>query len=665
MSTVNDRKGHKEGLIWKCTGRMARWVQRYFTLEETKISYRYKENGPVKGTYDLTRGCVVREVVEEVQSGRMLYSFWILWPEVHEEDEANKCKASAEAAEGNRGSDDEVANKYGAQSDNEDRKTLSIPRDNDNDNLRDRDIKKIVEGEVKSARAQQQIAERSMEKLEAQDNNVSMGVKVAAVAVGGVVVGALTAGIGLVPYITVVGITAVASGGAVAITYRRPSDSRLVLACDSMAEALEWKQKVQHQVALLERSAREAQLPPEIDMSTILNTIGMTSSSSSGWVRTSTYEGMCILERYRKDDDGYAAVVKSGAGGSELSSPPSVPSASSPGEAVCRKAQLHFDSTPLSIFVALMGTSSTSRQPKRTRGCGRVDFSGVSSRVVQILDDHCDIVLASVRISSPCAPGDISSRSQKKDVQMLLSRFWKLDDDGTYIITYNSMSVDKLRGAGAERPVFDESSLTPDLNFRAVYVVSARRDIEDDEESHTGYVTCVAQVQLEKDKSPTSPSSSSSSQRSADEDALSQELLRVLLDGYLRQLPDVRDKLSRAKFYAESDQPSSPATENLVKRLFDAESEGTRASDVKHASDHDHQVQMTHTTTYQELPSFWMRESVIVERLAEGSTGYLIGSMANRGRKQLPLSTSVFVTLMVFLCLILILFVADVASVKD
>jgi hypothetical protein len=61
------------------------------------------------------------------------------------------------------------------------------------------------------------------------------GVKVAAVAVGVVVLGALTAGVGLVPYITVVGITAMAGGGAVALQLRKPSDSRLILACENMS----------------------------------------------------------------------------------------------------------------------------------------------------------------------------------------------------------------------------------------------------------------------------------------------------------------------------------------------------------------------------------------------------------------------------------------------
>jgi len=78
---------------------------------------------------------------------------------------------------------------------------------------------------------------------------VSAGMKVAAVAVGGVVVGALTAGIGLVPYITIVGLTAVAGASGVAYSYKKPADSRLILACESMAEALVWKTAIESQVS--------------------------------------------------------------------------------------------------------------------------------------------------------------------------------------------------------------------------------------------------------------------------------------------------------------------------------------------------------------------------------------------------------------------------------
>ena len=85
--------------------------------------------------------------------------------------------------------------------------------------------------------------------------------KVAALSLGGVVIGALTAGVGLVPYITVVGLAAVAGGGAVALQFRKPSDSRLILAADSMQEAMDWKTAIERQIARLEEN-RKPMLPP-------------------------------------------------------------------------------------------------------------------------------------------------------------------------------------------------------------------------------------------------------------------------------------------------------------------------------------------------------------------------------------------------------------------
>ncbi len=73
----------------------------------------------------------------------------------------------------------------------------------------------IVRSEVITNRTKQRKAEEELEKHHTVDNNLSMGMKVAAVAVGGVVIGTLTLGIGLIPYMTVVGITAVASGAGV------------------------------------------------------------------------------------------------------------------------------------------------------------------------------------------------------------------------------------------------------------------------------------------------------------------------------------------------------------------------------------------------------------------------------------------------------------------
>jgi hypothetical protein len=103
--------------------------------------------------------------------------------------------------------------------------------------------------------------------------------KVAALAVGGVVVGALTAGVGLVPYLTVVGISAVAGGGAVVMQLNRPTDSRLILGCDTMGEAIEWKAAIKRQISKLEEG-RKPTLPLSADPHVISSIIGMSTGIS-------------------------------------------------------------------------------------------------------------------------------------------------------------------------------------------------------------------------------------------------------------------------------------------------------------------------------------------------------------------------------------------------
>ena len=126
------------------------------------------------------------------------------------------------------------------------------------------------------------------------------GIKVAALAVGGVVVGALTAGVGLVPYITVVGISAVAGGGAVALRFRRPSDSRLILATDTMQEAIEWRTAIERQITKLE-DCRKPMLPMSVDPHIISSIIGM-STAGGGWQCVKICEGMRILEQTTPTD---------------------------------------------------------------------------------------------------------------------------------------------------------------------------------------------------------------------------------------------------------------------------------------------------------------------------------------------------------------------------
>ena len=75
---------------------------------------------------------------------------------------------------------------------------------------------------------------------------------------------------------TVVGLTAFAGGGAVALQYRRPPDSRLILAFESMQDALSWKEAIDYQISRLE-AAQRPMLPPSADPDIISSIIGMNT----------------------------------------------------------------------------------------------------------------------------------------------------------------------------------------------------------------------------------------------------------------------------------------------------------------------------------------------------------------------------------------------------
>ena len=174
-------------------------------------------------------------------------------------------------------------------------------------------------------------------------------------AVGGVVVGALTAGIGLVPYVTVVGLTAASAGGAVAFQYRKPSDSRLILSSDNLDDAMAWKLCVEAEVAKLERQVMPM-LPASVDPNVISSILGMGQGSVAGWKKVGFIEDVRVLELVGK---GHAETTKDTNNRT-------------------RRAQIVINSTPINIFLALMEVPS----PYWPRS-GNV-------RVSRVLDDHAD-----------------------------------------------------------------------------------------------------------------------------------------------------------------------------------------------------------------------------------------------------------------------------------
>jgi hypothetical protein len=311
----------KEGYVRKRGGRMHRWTSRYFVLTSTKISYKLKQDVTTfRDTFDLAPGCRVTDIVEESFStirGKKVYVFWLVWP--HDKHS----KADEKAGDDSEDDEKEVAGKDKDPSHKDKEKDIEVKTDPKQSQLeqKTKDLKEIVESEQNEHRRQQHAAEVQIERHQKHDKNVSLGVKVAAVAVGGVLVGALTAGIGLVPYITVVGITAVAGGGMVAYNYRRPFDSRLIIACESMPEALAWKAAIEAQVQKLEF---KPMLPPSADPHVISSIIGI-SAGGGGWKRHSMKEGIRIMEQ-----DKIACGTK------------------------CMKSQLKVSSSPFSAFLALM-----------------------------------------------------------------------------------------------------------------------------------------------------------------------------------------------------------------------------------------------------------------------------------------------------------------------
>ena len=185
--------------------------------------------------------------------------------------------------------------------------------------------------------------------------------KVAAVAVGGVVLGALTAGVGLLAGMMVVGVGAAASGGAVALQQVTSSESNnpqkervLVLACDSYHEAEAWVDAIEGQIMelgdqvlglpnlnrsrALHRRIRSHTPHPEVRLEYVEEWI-----NTSRWKIYDVYEGVRLLQIVRTWEHtnsevggagphggpllGIAAAVACGAGAGGGSSAPATASA--------------------------------------------------------------------------------------------------------------------------------------------------------------------------------------------------------------------------------------------------------------------------------------------------------------------------------------------------
>jgi hypothetical protein len=177
----------KEGWVKRRNGRLHHWANRYFMLHDGGLTYKLKQDsGAVRGTFDFLPGTVVTDITEESlvkMKSNKLYSFWVVNPggqndkgaatddKNYESDDDDEKEADGKAVTTSGSSASQGA-------------TSPAPAN--------RNLQNIVRNELETQKRQKESAEEQVELHQAHDSSVTQGAMVAAVAVGGVVVGAMT-----------------------------------------------------------------------------------------------------------------------------------------------------------------------------------------------------------------------------------------------------------------------------------------------------------------------------------------------------------------------------------------------------------------------------------------------------------------------------------------
>ena len=137
--------------------------------------------------------------------------------------------------------------------------------------------------------------DRVKERQPSEDSNT--GFRVAALALGGVIVGSLTAGVGLLAGLVVVGVGAAAGGSAVALAQLQPAPRKpevLSLAVENVEEAKAWVHAIKSQIEdlILLRNSVDSSIPKApsaVDILEIENWI-----TSTRWRVDSFMDGLRI-----------------------------------------------------------------------------------------------------------------------------------------------------------------------------------------------------------------------------------------------------------------------------------------------------------------------------------------------------------------------------------
>lgn len=309
---------------------------------------------------------------------------------------------------------------------------------------------KPVEGEDKKLNPKDQ--QRKKMQLSARRNKELDGYsggKVAALAVGGVVVGALTAGVGLVAGMVVVGIGAAASGGAAAITQHKGNKEKyLTLACDTYGDAERWIHAIENQIKEIgdalqdfpynqpgchfgHQSESIRNVPPELRLESIQK-----------WLQQSRWKLKCCINGTRLYEND---LIDNG-------------SVSVSGTAVSHEPVPHLlrvnipmqHSSPADVFTTVMNMPPCCR-------------TGVikNYRLVESMDNQTDIIYMELE-------GMYMSPTHTYPRDLVLVRYWKHNADGSYVICLDSIE-------------HRDCALVPGIVrgiLHGVYVISPPKDLE-------------------------------------------------------------------------------------------------------------------------------------------------------------------------------------------
>jgi hypothetical protein len=302
-----------------------------------------------KGTINLHGACKVSDIQSDINKKKKQFIFSITWPADQEVEERDDLPLVATGISSSSG---DVLSSTSAS--------------------KDKDKKKLV-GRKKSA---------DDGKKEDRGNSLS-GSKVAALTIGGVVLGAFTAGMGLIAGMMVVGMGAAAGGSAMAMSQGSSDrEKQVFLACESYHDAELWVQAIETQLrALGDQSQdnsyvpgkirlgfRRHAAPPEVRIEEVEEWIG-----SSRWRVWSVHDGLRLFEQSNYDD--LPSSNGSGSGGHNgfdngLSSVPP-----------CLRVNISVSGSALDVFMAVMNLPPACRT-------GTIK----SIRVVESINNYTDIV---------------------------------------------------------------------------------------------------------------------------------------------------------------------------------------------------------------------------------------------------------------------------------